>query len=154
MASKLVDNFAQQWQNSYNLGLNYGLNGVAYGLGQGTTVVAETAVISYRLEMAINHYLNRYTVPGQSDMMYVTRYGRPGLEAGDWVMPGQNALSNYIRSCKWQPGFGNEFAAMSMGETFIVHKSSAVWPTAGEGLFNTIIEGPLNGLFGQRIYMP
>lgn len=134
--------------------MKYGLNGVAYAFGQSTTIVAETAVIAKGSEMAYSHHVNRFSVPEQPDMMYVTRYGRPGLQPGDWVMPGENTISNYIKSCKWQPGFGNEFAPMSSGQTFIVPKNTVKWPTTGEGLFESIVEGPLNGLFGQRRYWP
>ena len=123
-------------------------------MGQSTTIVAETAVIAKASEMAYTQYVNRFSVPEQPDMMYVTRYGRPGLQPGDWVMPGKNTISNYIKSCKWQPGFGNEFAPMSSGQTFIVPKNTVKWPTVGEGLFESIVEGPVNGLFGQRQYYP
>ena len=151
---KIADEFANTCKNSYNLGLKYGLNGVAYAFGQSTTIVAETAVIAKGSEMAYSHHVNRFSVPEQPDMMYVTRYGRPGLQLGDWAMPGENTISNYIKSCKWQPGFGNEFAPMSSGQTFIVPKNTVKWPTTGEGLFESIVEGPLNGLFGQRRYWP
>ena len=43
---------------------------------------------------------------------------------------------------------------MSSGQTFIVPKNTVKWPTVGEGLFESIVEGPVNGLFGQRQYYP
>ena len=36
---KIADEFANTCKNSYNLGLKYGLNGVAYAFGQSTTIV-------------------------------------------------------------------------------------------------------------------
>ncbi len=78
----------------------------------------------------------------------VTRWGRPGLEAGDWVMKGGNTLSNYLRSFKWQPGAGNDFAARCTGKAYEVAKEAVKWPK-GWG-----IDGWWKGLFGQRIYKP
>ena len=47
IAAKNADEIVNTCKNSYNLGLEYGANGVAYALGQSTTIVAETAVIAY-----------------------------------------------------------------------------------------------------------
>src|SRR5262249_35772950 len=58
----------------------------------------------------------------------VTRWGRPGLESGDWVMAGGKNWWNYFWSGKWQPGFGNKFAAYATGETFDVAGSTLRWP--------------------------
>jgi len=43
----------------------------------------------------------------------VSRWGRPGLQTGDWVMLGRKNFLNYILSCKWQPGLGNRFASFA-----------------------------------------
>jgi hypothetical protein len=75
-----------------------------------------------------------------------SRWGRPGLQAGDWVMPGRPNLLNYARSFKWQPGLGNDFAAPWSGESFIVSPASLKWPS-GWGR-----DGWIKGIFGQRIY--
>jgi RHS repeat-associated protein len=77
-----------------------------------------------------------------------SRWGRPGLYAGDWVMPGRPNLWNYARSFKWQPGLGNEFAAPWRGESFVVSPNSLMWPT-GWGR-----DGWIKGFYGQRIYQP
>lgn len=80
----------------------------------------------------------------------VSRWGRPGLEAADWVMPGETSYLNYIRSFKWQNGYGNEFAEYESGATYDVHSFQVKWP-AGFGL-----DGWWKGLipFSQRIFMP
>jgi RHS repeat-associated protein len=81
-------------------------------------------------------------------LVTVSRWGREGLESGDWVMKGEASWSNYIRSFKWQPGLGNEFAPFSSGASYRVPVSSIRWPS-GLG-----IDGLWKGLFGQRIYIP
>jgi hypothetical protein len=78
----------------------------------------------------------------------VSRWGRPGLESGDWVMKGGPNWWNYIWSGKWQPGLGNQFARFNSGESFLVPKSSLVWPV-GWG-----IDGFFKGVLGQRWYLP
>jgi len=82
------------------------------------------------------------------ELTTVSRWGRPGLEAGDWVMKGPANRLNYIFSFKWQPGMGNIFTPFSAGEEFTVATSSVRWPT-GWG-----IDGWWKGIFGQRIYRP
>ena len=72
----------------------------------------------------------------------------PGLEAGDWIMPGKNTWSNYIRSGKWDPFPWNKFAPKSSGQTFIVPKNTVKWPV-GKG-----VDGSWKGIFGQRQYLP
>ena len=78
----------------------------------------------------------------------VSRWGREGLKAGDWVMKGGPNKWNYLRSFKWQPGTGNEYAPFDAGQEFQVPASSVKWPT-GLG-----IDGRWKGLFGQRVYTP
>jgi hypothetical protein len=82
------------------------------------------------------------------DLVDVTRWGRPGLESGDWVMKGKNTWWNYLRSCKWQPGMGNQFSPKGAGEVFQVPGNTLKWPK-GWG-----IDGWWKGLFGQRRYIP
>ncbi|MDY0063428.1 MAG: hypothetical protein RBU45_26730, partial [Myxococcota bacterium] len=77
----------------------------------------------------------------------VTRWGRPGLEAGDWVMKGGNNWWNFFWSGKWQPKWfpgGNIPAAKAAGETFRVPASSVVAPGAENPVFNFI-----KGLLGS-----
>ena len=83
-----------------------------------------------------------------SEFTFVSRWGRPGLEPGDWVMLGKASPKNYLLSFKWEVGFGNEFAPYRSGNTYEVPTSSVAWPT-GWG-----IDGWVKGLFGQRIYRP
>ena len=78
----------------------------------------------------------------------VSRWGRTGLQAGDWVMKGKANWWNYLRSFKWQPGLGNKFSSFKAGEEFQVPTSSVKWPTGGG------IDGWWKGLFGQRTYIP
>jgi hypothetical protein len=91
-----------------------------------------------------------FAVNGVKNYGYVTvsRWGRPGLEAGDWVMKGEAGWCNYLCSGKWQPGFTNEFAPFSSGVEYIVPKSHLALPR-GWG-----IDGWIKAPFGQRIYMP
>ena len=53
LGTKISEGIVSQWKASYNLGLNYGLNGVAYSLGQGTTTIAEVAISAYGSDMAV-----------------------------------------------------------------------------------------------------
>lgn len=85
---------------------------------------------------------------GSAETISVSRWGRGGLEPGDWVMKGGVTRSNYIRSFKWQRGLGDEYAPYSSGQSHNVPASSVQWPQ-GWG-----IEGWWKGLFGQRRYMP
>ena len=78
----------------------------------------------------------------------VSRWGREGLEAGDWVMKGGQNWWTYTRSFKWQPGMGNQFAPYTTGASYQIPASAARWPT-GVG-----IDGAWKGLFGQRVYLP
>ncbi len=85
-------------------------------------------------------------------MTEVTRWGREGLEAGDWIVKGKNTWWNYIRSFKWQPKWmpgGNIPAKKALGETFKVPKSTVVKPYS-EGQISNIIKW----LFGQKQYKP
>lgn len=91
----------------------------------------------------------RIAIQGPPDrLISVCRWGRPGLQAGDWVMKGKKSPINYLLSAKWQPGYGNIFAAYSSGETFLVPKNTVKWPE-GKGL-----DGAWKGIFGQRQYRP
>ncbi len=79
----------------------------------------------------------------------VSRWGRPGLQPGDWVMKGKANYWNYVRSGKWDPFKWNQFAPFSSGQEYEVPVSSIKWPT-GLG-----IDGWWKGLiYGQRIYNP
>jgi len=81
----------------------------------------------------------------EAEEVAVSRWGRPGLQAGDWVMKGPVSPQNYIGSGKWFPNPGNEVAGYSTGETFTVPSSSLDWPSGWDWP---------KGLLGQRIYFP
>ncbi|HEY6330284.1 MAG TPA: RHS repeat-associated core domain-containing protein, partial [Blastocatellia bacterium] len=85
-------------------------------------------------------------VADEGGLVTVSRWGRPGLEAGDWVMKGEANWWNYIWSGKGGPSiFGNQFASFSSGASYEVPASSLEWPSGWEFF---------KGLFGQRIYNP
>ncbi|RAR79726.1 RHS repeat-associated protein [Paracidovorax anthurii] len=75
----------------------------------------------------------------------VSRWGREGLEAGDWVMKGGVNRWNYVRSFKWERTPWNQPAPYSTGASYQVPNSSLVNPGGWE-TFKII--------FGQRIYRP
>lgn len=81
-------------------------------------------------------------------LVNVTRWGRPGLESGDWVMRGKNTWLNYILSGKWDPGPWNQFALKSSGQTFQVLRRTLQRPL-GMG-----IDGIIKTLVGQWRYFP
>ena len=87
-------------------------------------------------------------VCGTSETMIVTRWGREGLESGDWVMKGGKNYWTYLKSGKIQPGFGNEFASYKTGISYTVPKKSLT--LANE---NIIVNLPKR-LLGQRKYTP
>jgi RHS repeat-associated protein len=83
----------------------------------------------------------------------VSRWGRPGLKPGDWVMEGPKSPLNYLASGKyqwpWVPTFGqsaNIPASYMSGVTYNVSPSSLSWPS---GLL-----GAVKAAMGQRIYTP
>jgi RHS repeat-associated protein len=84
-----------------------------------------------------------------SETIMVSRWGRPGLQAGDWVMKGGRTWWNYLRSGKWDPGPWNQFAAFGAGESFMVEEAAVVIPEA-EGILGTI----KGYLLGQFQYLP
>ena len=79
----------------------------------------------------------------------VSRWGRPGLNPGDWVMTGKTSPLNYLLSGKYQPSWfpGNNIPApYSSGVTYNVPPSSLSFPAGPLG--------PIKGLLGQRMYNP
>ena len=82
-------------------------------------------------------------------LVSVCRWGRPGLQSGDWVMTGGKNWPNYILSGKIQPASwpgGNIPAAFSTGNTFLVYQGSLYYPPG--------VVGTLKGTIGQRIWCP
>ena len=83
------------------------------------------------------------------ELIEVSRWGRPGLEPGDWIIKGRSNFFNYLRSGKWDPGPWNEFARPSTGFTYLVPKSAISAPVS-EGVI-----GKIKGLLiGQYQYLP
>ena len=82
------------------------------------------------------------------DMVPVSRWGRPGLKPGDWIMNGPPNGWNYFRSFKWDPNPTNMTAPPSAGEGYILPPSQVTRPT-GWGL-----DGAWKSIFGQRKYTP
>jgi RHS repeat-associated protein len=81
-------------------------------------------------------------------MIPVSRWGRPGLRAGDWVMNGPPSRPNYGLSFKWDPNPTNIRAPFAAGEGYLVPRPWVRWPS-GWGL-----DGWWKGLFTQRLYVP
>lgn len=82
-------------------------------------------------------------------LVNITRWGRPGLQSGDWVMKGNNTWYNYIRSFKWDfISPTNTIAPKSIGETFLVPLKTLNRPK-GFG-----IDGAWKIMFGQWRYFP
>lgn len=115
----------------------------AYAAGDGAGYVWDAAS-AYAAAAAIAANIARTG----NGLITVSRWGREGLESGDFVMKGGVNWWTYIRSFKWQPGFGNQFAPYAFGRAYGVPVSSVRWPT-GWG-----IDGWVKGIFGQRIYRP
>jgi hypothetical protein len=67
----------------------------------------------------------------------VSRWGRPGLEAGDWVMKGDATWENYALSGKWDPGPWNQYAPYLSGESFVVPSNYVMLPQT-EGFLGTL----------------
>ena len=82
------------------------------------------------------------------DLVPVSRWGRPGLRPGDWVMPGNPNLLNYSLSFKWDPNPFNLPAPFVAGEAYMIPADAVKWPR-GFGL-----DGWFKGLFSQRRYIP
>ncbi|NJL27193.1 MAG: hypothetical protein HC897_04535 [Thermoanaerobaculia bacterium] len=90
------------------------------------------------------------------EMVTVSRWGRQGLESGDFVMKGGATRANYIKSGKWQPGMGNQRAPFAAGQEFGVPESSLKPPSqaATATFFDKGVFGWIKQLLGQRAYEP
>lgn len=78
-----------------------------------------------------------------------SRWGRPGLQPGDWIMPGPPNRLNHTLSFKWEPkwlGGNNTPAPFSAGEGYILPRD---WIKRPSGFFGWIKE-----LYSQRRYVP
>lgn len=84
---------------------------------------------------------------------WVTRWGRDGLEAGDWVMPGGKTRLNYMLSGKWgvkSTKFGccNMPAPFTAGQTYRVLRSSLKSPAGW------MPDAWIKSLFMHKKYLP
>lgn len=75
-----------------------------------------------------------------------SRWGRPGLQPGDWIMNGPPSLTNYGLSFKWERHRWNTPAPFSVGEGYILPPDWIKWPSG--------LGGMIRGLYGQRRYLP
>ena len=97
------------------------------------------------------------TIPSVgSEMVTVSRWGRPGLETGDFVIMGEMNRFNYFRSGKWQPGLGNQFAPYASGVEYQVPVDTLRAPseamTATSFWDSKWVDPIKSWLFGQRSY--
>lgn len=112
--------------------------------GQGTVVVAEMF-----LGGQFVGWLGSSGPATGEALVTVSRWGRPGLQAGDWIMKGGATRWDYFWSAKWQWAWvygGNVPATFASGVEYSVlaqHVSKAPG-----------VLGFLKGLVGQRIYTP
>jgi hypothetical protein len=91
-----------------------------------------------------------------TNMVTVSRWGRPGLEGGDFVMQGDATKWNYFKSGKWQPGMGNRFTPYRAGEEFVVPKTTLVSPSqaATATAADKGAAGLIKQAMGQRAFIP
>ena len=95
IAAKNADEIVNTCKNSYNLGLEYGANGVAYGLGQGTTIVAETAVVAYGSEMAAK--IGTYESVNNAVGEYLAGKAPKQVTPGTYQLSGQYMSGNRVQ---------------------------------------------------------
>jgi RHS repeat-associated protein len=77
------------------------------------------------------------------ELVVVSRWGRPGLKSGDWVMTGIKSRLNWLLSGKPQTGLSNQYAPYGSGVMYLVPRSSLRLPV--DDLF-----WPIKALLGQR----
>jgi RHS repeat-associated protein len=79
----------------------------------------------------------------------ISRWGRPGLQSGDWVMNGPVSRENFLLTFKWDPNPTNVRIPLSKwasGQNFPdVPRTALKWPPGWE---------KFKGIYGQRIYKP
>lgn len=100
----------------------------------GSRGASEVGNISLSLatgKVAITRTSNAYAPINQVSRQYtaVSRWGRPGLQSGDFVMKGSMSRFRYFLSGKWQPGMGNQYASYKSGQTFYVRLTSLKSPS-------------------------
>jgi RHS repeat-associated protein len=112
----------------------------------GTVVATTCGIVALRSYSRVDAVAFSQTV--FTDLVTVSRWGRPGLQTGDWVMRGPKSYWTYARSGKWESkwtlNFSNTPASYACGQEFVVPCSTLRWPR-GWNRFR--------GAFGQRIYI-
>ena len=94
----------------------------------------------YRTPVSVTEQPGRTSL---GDLVPASRWGRPGLQPNDWIMPGNPTRINYVMSFKWDPNPLNMVAPRASGQAFMVPHNSISWPSGWESF---------KGFFGQRIY--
>ena len=99
----------------------------------------------------------------------ISRWGRPGVRDGDWVMTGKQSLWNFIRTFKWDrwsktndPIYfwhnnvnGNPNTPYSYyGSDGYASYSSLSWPHPATGSRIFSMDGCWKFFYGQRVYEP
>lgn len=131
------------------VGLLGGLNSFAYGLN--TTGWVDPLGLTGACALGPKKYKPGDDIPPGHTV--VTRWGRPGLRGGDWVMTGKMSRLKYFLSFKWQPKWlpgKNIPAKYRSGEMFVVPKSRVKLPK--ERLLG-VPTGWIKLLFAQRQYI-
>ena len=116
----------------------------AQGAGAAVGAIGGTGILFFGAEAAVA-------------TITVSRWGRPGLQAGDWVMKGSASRMNYYLSGKAWSGPGNIPAAFTTGGQFSVAASSVRYPIPPPGTpwrIAEIISSPIKWIMGQRMYFP
>ncbi|MBI2390058.1 MAG: fibronectin type III domain-containing protein [Deltaproteobacteria bacterium] len=139
---------ASAMSQGYGVGAAWGMAGYAGAVVIGETLVTSMTMRAMAAEAASSAPICGAGAGAGTALTDVSRWGRPGLQPGDWGMMGRASPWNYFWSGKWQPGLGNQYASYRSGETFSVPKDAVRWP-AGFG-----IDGWIKGVLGQRKYEP
>lgn len=116
-------------------------------------------VYAYGLSRSVSAGANFSASTATTETITVTRWGREGLQAGDWVMKGGKTYWNYFWSGKWQPSWfpgRNRPASFPSGQSFPVPPSSVRAPRIGD--VGTELENAaslkMKEALGQRVYDP
>ena len=124
-----------------------GLDMIANGVNASNTVAMATSALG----LTVNIPSFSITIPKNVPPVgysVVSRWGRSGLESGDWIVKGDVNWINYLKSFKWDfLSKSNIKTPYSAGESFVVPSETIHWPS---GWFT--IDGIWKGLFGQRRY--
>ena len=125
-------------------------NGVDAGISMGVTMGMGAAVEVGLAAKSFN------SIGNEVKAVPVSHWGSQEIHPGSYVVVGENTFINYLKSGKWQPGFGNEFAAPWTGFSTYVPASTLHSPSkaaTATGVFDSPIMDPIKGwIFNQRSY--